>query len=173
MKKILFLAVLLIMASTASAQLLTSTTITKQKAERKNHFAIEVGIGGITGDLDDGGLGVELGLRDTYMFTPNVGWDILKISAHTGTNHFTELLNLQAKTGIRGVRPILFGNATAYANFGCGYGYMTDFEKGGFAWEIGAGLNFTPNIALGAVYNSTRISGFDYGYVGGRVGFTF
>lgn len=173
MKKFLFLAVMLIMTGTASAQLLTSTTYTKAQTERKNHFAIDLGIGGLVGDVEDGGLGIELGFRDTYMFTPNVGWDIIKISAHTGTSHFTELLNLQAKTGIRGVSPVLFGEATAYANFAGGYGYLTDYEEGGFAWELGAGLNVTPHISIGAVYNSTKINGANYGYVGCRVGFTF
>lgn len=173
MKKILFLAVMLLMAGTATAQLLTSTTYTKAQSERKNFFGIELGIGGLTGDVKDGGLAVELGFRDTYMFTPNVGWDIIKISGRTGTKHFSELLIAQAMTGVRGVSPVVFGESTIYANFGGGYGHSFEYEKGGFAWELGAGLNVTPHFSVGAVYNSTNISGGNYGYVGGRVGFTF
>ena len=63
-------------------------------------------------------------------------------------------MNIQAKTGVRGVTPVLFGNSgTLYANLALGYGYYTHVEEGGVAWEIGAGANFNKNISLGISYN--------------------
>jgi len=172
MKKLLLIAVLLMTAAVVNAQLLTSTTVYGTKQTR-NHFAIDLSFGGYTGDLDGGGLALELGFRDTYDINEYFSVDILKISAHSGTDDFGGLLNLQAKTGVRGFTPILFGQSRMYGNVGLGYGYFTDAKKGGFAWEIGAGLDITRHVAVGFVYNTNKYYSFNISTIGGRVGFTF
>ena len=173
MKKLLLIAVLFIMASTANAQLLTSTTLYETKQPHRNHFALDLGFGGYTGDIEGGGLALELGFRDTYDINEYLSVDIIKIGAHSGTDDIGGLLNLQAKTGVRGFTPILFGQSRMYANFGLGYGYFTDAEKGGFAWEVGAGLDITRHIAVGFVYNTNKFYSYNISTIGGRVGFTF
>ncbi len=156
MKKFFLLTLLSILSlSTIHAQIVSSRSshISRTKSEHVPSIFVDLGPGLFTGDSE--GFGLDLGFRWSKMFHPNVGWDILKISAQTeGSDNFTKALNVQAKTGIRGVTPVLFGNSTLYANFAGGYGHYTDFDKGGFAWEVGTGINFTPRISLGIAYNS-------------------
>ncbi len=163
MKKILLFVILAISVNVAQGQIVKSQmnqfeTLNGEYSEYHPPVWLDFGIGTITGDPEDTGIGLDLGLRWTYMFTENIGWDIVKISAQTDTKSFVEALNVQGKTGIRGVSPVLFGNSSLYANFGCGYGYYTDIEEGGFVWEIGAGVNVTPRFSIGLNYNSADYS---------------
>ena len=123
----------------------------------KSKLWVEVGYGTCTGDIGEGG-GCELALRYTHMFSEIIGWDILKIGASTATDYFTDMLDLQAKTGVRLISPVIFGNSTLYANGALGYGYYTHGEQGNFCWEAGAGLNITPRISVGAAYSSNTFS---------------
>lgn len=164
MKKIFLSAILGLFAIAGQAQIVSSTSsrITVTHKERTPSLFLDLGAGGFTGDAD--GFGVDLGLRWTHMFSPSIGWDVLKVSAQSTIDEPIDDLNIQAKTGIRGVSPVLFGaSGTVYANFAGGYGYYTDIEEGGFAWEIGAGVNFNKHISLGIVYNSCNYS-YDYYY---------
>lgn len=154
MKKLLLLAVMALFTSSTFAQLLTSSRVAR--GDRAHNIWVDLGVGTVTGDAENTGVAVDLGFRWTKMFTENVGWDILKLSGQTDTKSFKEALNAQVKTGVRGVSPVLFGNSTIYANFAGGYGYYFDMEKGGFVWEIGAGVNITPRFAVGINYNNAN-----------------
>lgn len=163
MKKTIFIALLAMFTLASQAQIVSSRSsrITTQKAGHTPSIFVDFGAGAFTGDIEDAGVALDLGLRWNHMFTENIGWDILKVSAQTSTKEFTEALNVQGKTGIRAVTPVLFGNSTLYANFAGGYGYYTDIEEGGFVWEVGAGINITPRFAVGINYNSANYS-FDW-----------
>jgi len=168
MKKIVLLFVLMMVSSSAFAQLVTTTRVYRER-NHNHHLAIDMGIGGYTGDVYDMGLGLDFGLRYNYTINQNIGIDIIKASVQTGTNHFGEALQLQAKTGVRGVSPVLFGQSSLYGNFGIGASYLPDPQEVGVAWEIGAGLNITPRFAVGAAYNSTHVDGVSFGLISFRL----
>jgi len=168
MKRILISFAFAMIALVSNAQIVSSQSsrITRTHTERTPIIFLDLGAGGFTGDGDD--FGIDLGLRATKMFHPNVGWDILKVSAQTSVDDFIDALNIQAKTGVRGVSPVLFGSAgTIYANFALGYGYYTDIEEGGVAWELGCGVNFNKHISLGIAYNRCDYS-YEYSYYSSR-----
>jgi len=163
MKKIYAILLCALFAVAAQAQIVSShssrITYTETKTEKEPIFHIDLGVGFYTGDVEDTGMAIDLGFRWTKMFTPYFGWDIFKASAQSDVSNFSDLLNFQAKTGVRGVTPVLFGEkGTIFGNFGLGYGYYYDPEEGGFAWEIGGGVNFNSRCALSIVYNGC---GFD------------
>ncbi len=161
MKKIFLVALMAVFTSSAFAQLITSRTITVNKGGSK--VWIDLGAGAFTGDVENSGLGVDLGLRYTHMFSESIGWDILKLSAQTDTKNFTEALDVQLKTGVRYVSPVVFGDQSIYANAALGYGLFTDnTDAHGLAWEVGAGVNITPRFSVGVVYNSQHYSIEDY-----------
>lgn len=179
MKKFFLLAVCAMMSVIASAQLITSSRVSVE--DKPSNMWLDFGVGTYTGDVEDAGLGLDLGLRWTKMFGSSIGWDIFKINAQTGTSHFTEMLDLQLKTGARYVSPVLFGNSTVFGAVGLGYGYFIDIEEGGFVWEISAGVNLTPRFLVGISYNShsySYYSGYDdesltAGYLSLRLGYNF
>ncbi|MBR1469449.1 MAG: outer membrane beta-barrel protein [Prevotella sp.] len=156
MKKIFLIAFMAVFTSSAFAQLMTARMTTVKRSA--STVWIDLGPGLYTGDVDDAGAGIDLGIRFTKMFGGGIGWDIFKASAQTGTSKFTEILDVQAKTGVRYVSPVLFGNQSLYANLGAGAGYYTDMDKFGFVWEVGAGINITPRVSLGIAYNSHSFS---------------
>jgi len=158
MKKIILISFVTLFTLAAQAQIVSSRSSRITTEHRDYHPAIwvDLGPGLYTGDVKDTGVAIDLGFRWNHMFTENIGWDILKISAQTDTKNFKEALNIQGKTGIRGVTPILFGNSSLYANFAGGYGYYTDIEKGGFVWEVGAGINISSRFSVGINYNSAN-----------------
>ncbi len=160
MKKFFIFVFMTMFTLASQAQIVSSQSsrITREKGVYNPAIWVDFGLGTYTGDPEDTGLGLDLGFRWNHMFTENIGWDILKISAQTDTKSFGESLNVQAKTGIRGVSPVLFGNSSLYANFAGGYGYYTDIEEGGFVWEIGAGVNVTSRFSVGINYNSANYS---------------
>lgn len=168
MKKIYFITFLAMLAMVSQAQIAHSSLYgsTRKNQPTSSRLWLDLGAGSFTGDLEKTGVALDLGLRYTHMFHENVGWDVIKLSAQTDTKEFSDMLNVQLKTGIRTVTPVLFGNSSLYANFSAGYGYYTYIEKGGFVWEVGAGINITPNISLGVNYNSANFKVDDYFDIG-------
>ena len=176
MKKFFLLAVFTLMCMGSYAQLVTSNRVTVEK-KKASALWLDFGIGAFSGDVADTGLGVDLGLRWNKSFTENIGWDIIKVKAQSDTKNFSELMTVQAMTGVRGTTPVLFGNSTVFGAAGLGYGYMTDVEEGGFCWEVSAGVNLTPRFLVGVAYNSQGVSveGFTFhvNYVSLRLGVNF
>ena len=173
MKKYLLMALIAMFTVTAQAQIVhsQSSRITRTKGAHTPSIFADLGIGAFTGDAESAG--IDLGLRWSKMFNPNVGWDILKVSAQTSFKDFDKALDLQAKTGIRGVTPVVFGNSTLYGNFAAGVGYFVDPDELGFAWEVGAGVNLSQRCALGVVYNNNNYSKRGYNFKIGLVSLRF
>ena len=168
MKKLFLMAIVAMMTVSASAQLLTSSRTARTGG---NHNVwLDFGVGSYTGDYEDGGLALDLGVRWNKMFNEYVGWDFIKIAAQADTKNIEESICAKALTGIRGESPILFGNAKAYANFAAGYIYNIDQSEGCFTWEIGAGLKLTPRFNIGIAYDSYSKNSFNVGFVNLKLG---
>ena len=171
MKKLFLMAMIAMFAVSASAQLLTSSRVARTGSS--HNVWVDLGVGTYTGDVDDTGLGLDLGIRYNKMFHEYVGWDIVKIAAQADTKHFKESLGIKALTGIRGESPVLFNDAKAYANFAGGYYYGIDAEDGCFTWEIGAGLKLTPRFNVGIAYDAYSSDGATTGYFNLKLGYAF
>jgi hypothetical protein len=185
MKKYFLLVVMTIFTLTASAQLITSTRAIK--GERAHNFWVDLGAGGFTGDVEDTGLGVDLGIRVTKMWN-NVGWDIFRLSATSDTKNFKDCLDVKLKTGVRYISPAVAGNIKIYGNADLGYGFFPEEpDNNGVTWEVGAGIMLTNRISVGLVYDCQYYKGeeyinegrygrmedknFNYGFIGLRFGF--
>lgn len=175
MKKFLLLVLVAFISSTMSAQLVTSTTVSKTKKVSGNSgMFMEVGIGTLGADWEGDGIALDLGFGYRKGFSEYVAWDIFKIKAVAEVANLSESLTPQIMTGIRGTTPVLFGNMTAFGSFSAGYGHNIDFEAGGFAYEAQIGLNITPKLYVALVYDNQKLSWEDYdGYeYDAKVGFT-
>lgn len=176
MKKLFLLVFVAFLCSTMSAQLVTSTTISKTKKPISDSgMFLEVGIGALGADWENDGIAIDFGLGYRKGFSEYVAWDIFKVKAMAELANFGESITPQLMTGIRGTSPVLFGNVTAYGSFSAGYGYMIDFEDGGFAYEAQIGLNITQKFYVAFVYDNQKISDYDanLGFTGLRLGVRF
>lgn len=176
MKKLFLLLVVAFTCVAANAQLVTSTTVSKQKkADRSSGMFLEVGVGKLGADWEGDGVAMDLGLGYRHGFSQYVAWDILKVKALAELGNFSESITPQIMTGIRGTSPVLFANMTAFASFSLGYGHEIDLESGGFCYEIQAGINITPKFSVGFVYDSQKVSDYEanIGLAGLRLGIRF
>lgn len=176
MKKLLLLVFVAFISTAMSAQLVTSTTVSKTKKQVSNSgMFLEVGIGTFGADWENDGVALDFGLGYRKGFNEYVAWDVFKVKAMAEIANFGESITPQIMTGIRGTSPVLFGNITAFGSFSAGYGYMIDIEDGGFAYEIQAGLNITPKFYVAFVYDNQKVSDFDanVGFTGARLGIRF
>lgn len=178
MKKYLLLVLMAFVTCSMSAQLVTSTTVSKTKKQVSNSgMFFEVGIGALGGDVEGDGVSLDLGLGYRKGFNQYVAWDILKVKAMAEVSNLGETITPQLMTGIRGTSPALFANVTAFGSFSGGYGYVIDAEEGGFAYEIQAGLNITPKFYVAFVYDNQGLSIEDYdinfSFTGARLGIRF
>ncbi len=178
MKKVFVLTIVVLIAVSGKAQIVSSRSsmITREYKPTKNQFWFDCGIGIYTGDItdyykdryynDDEGMGMalDLGFRWTKMYTDNIGWDVLKLSAQSDLKHIGKMVDVQLKSGVRGVSPVLFGNSTIYGNVALGYGYYIYHEKGDFVWEVGAGINITPKLSIGVSYNNHSLEEYSSKY---------
>lgn len=169
MKKLFFVVVMALMASSVSAQLITSN---RTISRRSHNVWLDLGVGGYTGD-NAKGTDLNLGIRVNKMFHEYVGWDIIKAGARANTEDFGKTICAEALTGIRGESPELFSSAKAYANFAGGYIYNFDASEGAFEWEIGAGLKFASRYIVGVAYNSYSKNSNTTGIIGLRLGVAF
>lgn len=177
MKKFLLLVMVAFISSTMSAQLVTSTTVTKTKTPSKSGMFMEVGVGTFGGDWENDGVALDFGLGYRKGFSEYLAWDVLKVKAIAELSNFSESLTPQIMTGIRGTSPVLFANMTAFGSFSAGYGYNLDIEEGGFAYEIQAGINITSKIYAAFVYDNQKVSVADFdakiSFAGLRLGLRF
>ena len=158
MKKFLLLVLVAFVSSTMSAQLVTSTTITKKQSPEKSYTFMEAGVGTLGGDIKNDGISLDLGFGYRKEYTQYLAWDILKIKAIAEISNLEDTLTPQLMTGVRGTSPVLFGNVTGYASFSIGYGHNIKGECGGLAYEAQIGLNLTSKLSLGLVYDNQSLS---------------
>ncbi|MBQ7570803.1 MAG: hypothetical protein IJT19_01010 [Bacteroidaceae bacterium] len=130
MKKILMMAVALVMAVSANAQ----------NPEKGLSWGVETAIG----------TEWELGVRAQYNFNQYFAWDVLNVkyaydwdrTKIWGTTFKTHWNEIAITTGVRGFSPTFFNDRMkAFANFDLGYGAM--FNNGNtncFAIDFGVGL---------------------------------
>lgn len=170
MKKVFLVVVMAVFTSSAFAQLLTSSRVARQSSERSHNVWLDLGVGAFSGDYKDGGVGLNLGIRWNKMFGEYIGWDIIKVAAQADTKDFGGSISAEGLTGIRGLTPVLFGNAKAYVNAAGGYIYNFDSSNGAFIWEAGAGLNITPRFSVGIAYDSWSKNSFTTGFINLRLG---
>lgn len=168
MKKFLLLVLVAFVSSTMSAQLVTSTTVTKTKKNSgKSGMFMEVGVGTLGADWENDGIAFDLGFGYRKGFSDYVAWDIFKIKAIAELSNLEESLTPQIMTGVRGTTPVLFGNMTAFGSFSAGYGHNIEFEAGGLAYEAQIGLNLTSKMYVALVYENQALSweeDYDYEY---------
>jgi len=81
MKKILLLVLVAFISTTMSAQLVTSTTVTKTKKQSNSGMFMEVGLGTLGADYENDGIALDLGFGYRKNFSEYLAWDILKIKA--------------------------------------------------------------------------------------------
>lgn len=173
MKKLFLTIVCALVCIGASAQLLTSTSVAVKKQKSATSVWFDFGPGFYTGDVADTSLGIDLGLRVNHAFTDAISWDIIKIKAQSDVNNISEMLALQALTGVRYTSPVLFGNSSLYGAVGLGYSYFVDTEDGGFDWDVSVGINLSPRFSVGIGYNSCAVNDATVGYASVRLGLRF
>lgn len=174
MKKFLLLVLVAFVSSTMSAQLVTSTTVTKtKKSSGKSGMFMEVGVGTLGADWENDGIAFDLGFGYRKGFSEYFAWDIFKIKAIAELSNLEESITPQILTGVRGTTPVLFGNMTAFGSFSAGYGTNIELESGGFAYEAQIGLNITPKMYLALIYENQGLTIEDYDYeIDANVSFT-
>lgn len=134
---------------------------------KRHNFGIELGVGG-TGDIT-----VDLGIKWQLNLHENIAWDVLTIKALADVEHdLMDSLTSEALTGLRLFSPEFVG-MTAFVNGRAGYAHHIDSSEGGFAFELGGGINVTRSIYLGYAYNSFKINESKVKYHAFRVGFLF
>ena len=167
MKKLLFLVMVAFFSSAMNAQLVTSTTITKTKTQKQTEcdWFMEVGLGTLGADYECDGIALDLGIGYRKKINEYLAWDILKIKAVTETSKLEQAITPKIMTGIRGTSPVLFGNMSAYGSINAGYGHWFSIDKGGFVYEIQIGVNITPKLYAGLVYENQNTSYWTKGEV--------
>lgn len=169
MKKLLIAAICGVLSLSASAQTIksvsTERTITvKQEApkvESWNHsgWFINTGIGVLAGDVDTD-FAWEFGTGYRWHIASGISWEIFRLGFNTGVSNFTEIFDLRFTSGLRYDTPrfdFLKGKSL-YANFVCGYGYVPEFEAGGFVYEIGVGAKLSRHCSLGLVWQGNAMN---------------
>lgn len=134
---------------------------------KRNNFGIELGVGG-TGDVT-----VDLGFKWQANLHENIAWDVVTVKAVADVeNNFAESCTGQVLTGLRLISPE-FSGMNIYANARAGYAHNFDASEGGFAFEIGAGIQVTRSIYLGYAYNNFKLGDGKVKYNAFRIGFLF
>jgi len=175
MRKLFIIMAVIASALTVSAQRASDSDMRWANSSDINHsgFVTDITAGVLTGDLDtDFALGVKLGYR--WNIYDGLSWDIVSIGASTGVSNFAEAMNLRFLSGFRYNTPVDLIGKSLYVNFGLGYCLSTDeTDFGGFAYEVGAGVNFTRTLSFGIVWegsNWSYESEYDYWKISGKFG---
>lgn len=133
----------------------------------RHNFGVEIGLGG-TGDVT-----VDVGAKWQMNLHEYVAWDVVTAKAMADVEHnFSKSLTGELLTGVRGISPD-FAGLTAYATIKGGYAYNFDATDGGFAYELGLGVNITRTIYVGYAYNGYKIDRAKVNYHALRWGFLF
>jgi len=150
---------------------------------KRDAFGLDLGVGGFK-EYDDGDpssaklsyMSIDIGFRYLHKFSPYVGWDVLKVK----TSFLMEMDEygkdkewlMQIMTGVRGNSPVFYKKMSGYGAFRVGYAAGSYFY--GLTFELEFGINFTPTVFLGYVYNYVNEGGgCTEGGSALRVGFNF
>lgn len=183
MKKFMMACLIACTALGASAQIIRSTTsehtlVAKPQPTEKswNHSGLFVntGIGVLTGDADTD-FAWEVGWGYRWHIGAGISWEVFRLGFNTGVSHFKETINMRFTTGIRYDTPRFdfLRNRSLFANFCLGYGGRPGAEnagRGGFAWELGAGLKFTRNCSVSLFYQGNSDKDIEI-YIGNYYGY--
>ena len=106
-----------------------------------------------TGCVDpDFGIAIKAGYR--LNLYEGLSWNIISAGAEIGVTYAD--VNLRFMSGLRYNLPFCLNSKTVYVNADFGYGFSTsDTAFGGFAYEIGAGVNFSRTISLGVAWEGS------------------
>ena len=125
---------------------------------KKTAFGLDIGIGG---NARYNQFDPALGIRLMHQPSPYFGIDFLKINWLTNVfDNNVWAMNLQFMSGIRGNSPTFFKCMSVYSAFRLGYGmlvssslenFLTDYK--GLCLETEFGINLTPTVFAGFVYN--------------------
>ncbi|MDE7472492.1 MAG: hypothetical protein K2M68_02790 [Muribaculaceae bacterium] len=165
MKKFLLVFALLAGALSVSAQRAGEFSMWSNENSDINHsgFFLNPAIGLVTGDCeDDFGVSLQLGYR--WHIASGFNWDIVKVGANTGVSNFTEMLDLRFLSGFRYNSHEILAGHSMYADVAFGYNFLTDVSEGGFAYEVGVGVNLTRTLSLGLVWEGSNVSYDDWFY---------
>lgn len=140
---------------------------------KKNVFGLDLGIG--ARKVNEWGTFIDFGIRYTYNFSPNIGWDIVNLKyQYFAKGDFDDGL-IQVMTGLRCYTNNLSNNIKGFASLKAGFGYQPYLGDSGFGYELEIGLNLTKTISVGFVYNGQNLQGknINCDYAGLRIGFNF
>ncbi len=166
MRKVVFLSLMMMLMTTVVKAQDWSFSDDSYESNRHN-FGLELGVGG-TGNIT-----VDLGFKWQINLHENIAWDAIVIKALADVeNDLMDSLTSEALTGLRYISPE-FAGMTAFVNGRAGYAHHIDSSEGGFAFELGGGINVTGNIYLGYAYNNFKIDGSKVKYHAFRIGFLF
>lgn len=147
MKKILTIVVVILCA----------LSVRCQSTENYTHSGIFADVSaGLFNDSygNDFGIGLKAGYR--YHIYEGICWDVASIGANTCIGWHGEEFNLRFLSGIHYDLPKNILTKSLYANLDLGYCLSTyDTSCGGFAYDIGLGINLTRLISLGLVWEGS------------------
>lgn len=114
----------------------------------------DISAGAETGDFgDDFALALKVGYR--LNLYEGLSWNIASMGAGMGVS-YPDDINMRFMSGFRYNLPFCFNNRSVYVNADFGYCFSTsDTAFGGFAYEVGAGVNFSRLISLGIVWEGS------------------
>ncbi|WP_294607313.1 hypothetical protein [uncultured Bacteroides sp.] len=144
---------------------------------KRSQWGIDLGVGKMA-DVD-GSVGFSGGIRYQYNVHRFLGVDVFGVN-YVGQTVRGEGLGpsvLQAMMGLRGKTPTLYQDVSAYLGLRLGYGHDFYVEEGGLALELNLGINITPHLSLGYVFNMQKLkfenASAKYKFNGLRLGFVF
>ena len=172
MKKIILIFTLVVMAFTAQAQLVTGRTRTTinqprtekiEKADKKNRFLFDVGLGYESIFEPDFAINVDAGWR--RMMAKHHYWDVVKLGFQT---NFCCMNVMKLTTGYH------FNYKLFYAGVGLGINYEFEEEAVGLSYEFGIGVRPLDWLTIGLKWDGHVIEMEDNaGVIGINFGFGF
>lgn len=176
MKKLLLLIAVVTISITGYAQSGASNSTGMYLEGSVGYMKLKASADGENFSVDLDGIALDLGLGYRHAINPYLTWNTLKFNVMTTLSDLSETITPQLKTGLRGTSPE-FSNMSLYGEANFGIGYQIEWEKFGFAYDLGIGLNVTPKIAVGFNFNSQRVSVYGatlkYNFYGAKIAYTF
>lgn len=151
MKKIIFALVAMLCVTTASAQ--RARTSNYSNVDKKNHFAMGLGVGKLAKGFD---ASFDFDLRWQRDINEHFALDMLTVNVTAPFNSPKDITEGSFRFGGRGFTSPFYNNMRGYANLDLGYTLIGSSIKGfdgganhAFGLEFGAGVEVTKKIALG------------------------